>query len=66
MEKVALPMALESLTFGDDFNEPMEKVALPSGLLYLEFARFNRSLEKVARSVDWLTDGNAYWLCQRS
>ena len=36
---MALPSSLQSLTFGSDFNQSMQKVALPCG---------NQSMEKVA------------------
>ena len=37
MVNVALPSGLQKQTFGDDFNQNMEKVVLPSGLQKLTF-----------------------------
>ena len=46
---VALPAGLQSLTFGDHFDQSMENVALPAGLQSLTFdGKFNQSMDKVA------------------
>jgi hypothetical protein len=46
---IPLPDGLQSLTFGYEFNQNMEKVPLPSGLQSLTFGyEFNQNMEKVA------------------
>eukprot|EP00931_Biecheleriopsis_adriatica_P067227 TRINITY_DN4139_c2_g1_i6.p2 TRINITY_DN4139_c2_g1~~TRINITY_DN4139_c2_g1_i6.p2 ORF type:complete len:121 (+),score=24.05 TRINITY_DN4139_c2_g1_i6:38-364(+) len=57
MENVSLPDGLQSLTFGDEFNQSMENVEfnqsmenvrLPDGLQSLTLSyKFNNSIEKV-------------------
>ena len=48
MVNVALSSGLQKQTFGDDFNQSIEKVASPSCLLNLTFGgSFNQSIEKV-------------------
>ena len=43
-----LPRSLAKLTFGENFNESLERVTLPSSLQRLSFgANFNQSLEQV-------------------
>ena len=45
---VTLPSGLQSLTFGHDFNQRMDRVSLPSGLHSLAFGwSFNQSMENV-------------------
>ena len=44
-----MTMSLQSLSFGDDFNQSMDNVALPSGLQSLTFgARFSQSMDNFA------------------
>ena len=46
---VSMPNGLQSITFGDRFNQSLETVTLPGGLQTITFGyRFNQSLEKVA------------------
>ena len=49
LKGLTLPCSLQTLTFGDYFNQSLEGVALPSSLRTLTFgSEFNQSLEGVA------------------
>jgi hypothetical protein len=49
MEGVLLPSSLQSLKFGDDFNQSLEGVTFPSGLQSLTFgSKFNQRLNGVS------------------
>ena len=48
LDNVTLPAGLQSLTFGQSFNQSMENVMLPAGLQVLDFGHyFDHSLESV-------------------
>eukprot|EP00435_Cladocopium_sp_Y103_P046332 s2372_g13.t1 len=58
-----LPKSLESLTFGESFNQSLERVILPSTLQSLTFGScFNQSLERVIlpSSLESLTFGSSF------
>ena len=49
LESHLIWLALQSLTFGDQFDQSMDNVALPSGLQSLTFGpTFNQSMDNVA------------------
>ena len=58
-----MPGSLQSLTFGDRFNQSLETVTLPGSLQSLTFGdRFNQSLENVTLpgSLQSLTFGDDF------
>ena len=48
VETIMLPQDLQSIRFGDDFNELLDNVTLPEALYSISFGReFNQSMEHV-------------------
>eukprot|EP00434_Breviolum_minutum_P007396 symbB.v1.2.006527.t2/scaffold389.1/size214891/2 len=63
LENITLPGSLQSLTFGNGFNQSLENVILPGGLQSLTFGDgFDQSLENVTlpSSLQSLTFGNGF------
>ena len=61
--RVTLPNNLQSLTFGNDFNQSLDRVPLPSNLQSLTFSNhFNQSLDRVTlpNKLQSLTFGNDF------
>jgi hypothetical protein len=60
LEGVTLPRSLKTLTFGEEFNRSLTKVALPA-LESLTFGvDFNQALEDLPSSLETLTFGDQF------